>query len=224
MFPPSFHIRFVLESYIFWKNRTDVSNIVPLLALLVGVTFRLLPSRLFTFSAVLVSLDILSCNRIVLHTVHLKKKVSLSTFPSTQTCDLLKWNNSVSPICHRSSQTNVSFRNFIGRQRRNGRESRARFNSSDHPDRVSQTIADTVAKCSHMSATWSRPLQIIWKPGSKGRGRQLLMTKFMRQRFWRRAYVKKLYILDVWESIPLKLNRDLEESVEVQQGCFFLFF
>ena len=38
----------------FEKTVKDVFNIVPLLALLVGVTFWLLPSRRFTFSAVLV--------------------------------------------------------------------------------------------------------------------------------------------------------------------------
>ena len=47
-----------------------------------------------------------------------------------------KANNSGSPIAHRSSQTHVSIKNCLSRKRRNGRESRTRFNFPDDPDRV----------------------------------------------------------------------------------------
>ena len=50
------------------------------------------------------------------------------------------------------------------------RESKTRFNSSDHSDRVPQTAADAEDKCFHMAATDADRLQtvkIIWKPGFK---------------------------------------------------------
>ena len=79
----------------------------------------------------------------------------------------------MSPIGHRSSQTHVPINNCLSRKRRNGRESRTRFNFPDHPDRVPHIAADARDKCFHMCADLSaivsqtdrRPLQIIWKPG-----------------------------------------------------------
>ena len=75
------------------------------------------------------------------------------------------------PIGHRSSQSHVSIENCLTRKRRNGRESRTRFNFPDHPDRVLQIAADAgdtfpfvcdVAETYRRS--YRRPLQIIWKP------------------------------------------------------------
>ena len=60
-----------------------------------------------------------------------EEKKARSYFKSDWTC--FKANNSVSPIGHRSSQTHVSIENCFSRKRRNGRESRTRFNFYDHP-------------------------------------------------------------------------------------------
>ena len=64
----------------------------------------------------------------------------------------------MSPIGHRSSQTHLSIKNCLSRKRRNGQESRTRFNFPDHPDRVPQIASDAGDKCFHMSATWRRPI------------------------------------------------------------------
>ena len=64
----------------------------------------------------------------------------------------------MSPIGQRSYQTRVSIKNFLSQKRRNGQESRTRFNVPDQPDRVPQIASDAGVKCFHMSATWHRPI------------------------------------------------------------------
>ena len=64
----------------------------------------------------------------------------------------------MSPIGHRSSQIHFSIKNCLSQKRRNGLESRTRFNFPDHPDRVPQNAADAGDRCFHMSATWRRPI------------------------------------------------------------------
>ena len=85
------------------------------------------------------------------HPLRSEEKKARTHFKSDWTC--FKANNSVSPIGHRSSQTHVSTKNCLSRKRRNGRESRTRFNFPDYPDRVLQTDR--------------RSLQITWKPGCR---------------------------------------------------------
>ena len=80
-----------------------------------------------------------------------RKKVA--HFKSDWTC--FKANHKVSPIEHRSSQTRVSIKNCLSGKRRNGRESRPRFNYPDHPDHVPQIAADARTDVS-LSATWRR--------------------------------------------------------------------
>jgi len=43
----------------------------------------------------------------------------------------------------------------------------------------------------------------------KAAGDKLLMNKFIRQNFGGGLTLKKRYVLNVWEPIPLKLNREL---------------
>ena len=43
----------------------------------------------------------------------------------------------------------------------------------------------------------------------KAAGDKLLMNNIYKAKFWWRSYAKKRYILNVWEPIPLKLNREL---------------
>ena len=85
-----------------------------------------------------------------------EEKKKRTYFKSDWIC--FKANNSASLIGHRSSQTHVPNKNCLRRQRRKGRESRTRFNFSDHPDRVPQMAEDAGNRCFHMSATWRRPI------------------------------------------------------------------
>ena len=64
----------------------------------------------------------------------------------------------MSPIGQRSDQRRVYIKNFLSQKRRNGQESRTRFNVPDHPDRAPQIASDAGVKCFHMSATWHRPI------------------------------------------------------------------
>ena len=65
-----------------------------------------------------------------------EEKKARTYFKSDWTC--FKENNSVSPIEHRSYQTCVSIENCLSQKRRNGQESRTRFNFPVHPDRMPQ--------------------------------------------------------------------------------------
>ena len=51
-----------------------------------------------------------------------------------------------------------------------------------------------------------RPIIVYYYAGDK-----LLMNKFIRKKYRWRSYVKRLYILNVWEPIPLKRNIELGE-------------
>ena len=67
-----------------------------------------------------------------------------------------KANNSVSLIGYRSSQTHVSIKNCLSRKRRNGRESRTRFNFPDHPDRVQTDVAICLRRSADLLAIVSQ--------------------------------------------------------------------
>ena len=56
----------------------------------------------------------------------------------------------------------------------------------------------------------------------KAAGDKLLMNKSIRAKFWWRSYAKKRYILNVWEPIPLKLNRELEQWWKCNKVVFGL--
>ena len=53
-------------------------------------------------------------------------------------------------------QRHVSIKNCLSRNRRNGRESKTRFNFPDHRDRVPQIAADAGDRGFRMSAKWRR--------------------------------------------------------------------
>ena len=74
-----------------------------------------------------------------------EEKKERTYFKSDLTC--FKANNSVSTKGHRSSQTHFSIKNCRSRKRRNGWESRTRFNFPDHPDRVPQMSGTDVSIC-----------------------------------------------------------------------------
>ena len=65
--------------------------------------------------------------------------------------------------CRRPSQTSISIKICRGRRDRDGRESRTKFYSPDHPDRSSPTVADAVSSVPRTDRR--RSLQIIWEPG-----------------------------------------------------------
>ena len=51
-------------------------------------------------------------------------------------------------VCRRPPQIQVPIKIFLCGRSRNGQESRIKFNSSDHSDRVSQTAPDNVLRVS----------------------------------------------------------------------------